>query len=113
MTILKIDTTKLHNNEHYEFMNEADRTITAHTPAAIDIAALYPPFRANLTIEDDSYKIVAKSAYTRTIGEIDVARDSDFNFYSCEESLPPMLPQQALATGLTRLKEATSNLLKL
>ena len=77
MPVLKIDPVRLHNNEHYEFINEVIRTITAHTPEAIDIAALFPRLQASYLIEDDSYKIVVKSAYTRTIGEIDVARDGD------------------------------------
>ena len=78
MEIIKIELARLHNNEHYEFINEVIRTITDHTPEAIDIAALFPRLQASFITEDESYKIVVKSAYTRMLNEIDVVRDSNF-----------------------------------
>ena len=88
MKIEGIQTTQLHNNEHFEFMSEVDRTITAHTPAAIDIAALYPAFKECFETEDESYKLVVKSAITRRLSELDAIRDNDFvNFRAYVKSL--------------------------
>ena len=75
MQIQKIDTTKLHNSEHYAFIVEVDGIINRYTPTAVDIEALYPAFAACVQTEDASYNIVAKSAITREVEEADRLRD--------------------------------------
>ena len=82
--ILGIDTNKLQNAEHFEFMDEFIRIIVLFITGAPlgqiarDIEALFNAFKQTFAIEDDAYKLILKSAITRQLSQLDGVRDSDW-----------------------------------
>ncbi|MDR2906441.1 MAG: hypothetical protein LBU91_00415, partial [Bacteroidales bacterium] len=75
MKINSAKYTNLTNAEHFQFMTDLNGLIIAKTPEAIDIATEYPEFKAALADEDRSFKIVPKSALTKSIEAADEERD--------------------------------------
>ena len=76
MKIDSINLPHLHNSEHLGFVFEVRKHIVACTPEQIDIPQLFPAFNSAVDNEDESYKIVAKSVYTKQIDNLDVVRDT-------------------------------------
>ena len=78
MKIKSIDLTRLHNAEHFQFCYEMNELIVKYTPTAIDAQTLYPAFEQAVTDEDQSFKIVQKSALSKEIELADKKRDTTF-----------------------------------
>jgi hypothetical protein len=74
-----IKSSNLQNAEHFGFMNEVDELVQVHTPEALDVEKEYPEFKKSFTTEDDSFKIVRKSAVTKDVSGADVKRDVVFS----------------------------------
>jgi len=73
-----IQTNHLQNAEHYNCMNEVDELVQVYTPAFLNVEKEYAEFKKSFTSEDDSFKILRKSAITKDISEADVQRDIVF-----------------------------------
>lgn len=71
MKIKSIDLTRLQNAEHFQFCIEMNELIVKYTPTAIDIQTLYPAFEQAMADEDQSFKIVQKSALSKDIEQAD------------------------------------------
>ena len=86
--IFGIDTHKLHNAEHFEFINVVIRVITMFIEGnplgqvARDITMLFNILKASFVIEDDAFKLIMKSSLTRLIGELDIVRDNDITNFT-------------------------------
>jgi hypothetical protein len=78
MKIKSIDLTRLQNAEHFQFCIEMNELIVKYTPTAIDIQTLYPAFEQAMADEDQSFKIVQKSALSKDIEQADKKRDTTF-----------------------------------
>jgi len=79
---IKIETLQsnhLQNAEHYNCMNEVDELVQVYTPGVLDVEKEYAEFKKSFATEDDSFKIVRKSAVTKDISEADAHRDVVFS----------------------------------
>ena len=75
----------LQNAEHLEFNIGVKRDIDQHIAGnplgqfARDIEPLFTVYKKSINGEDDAYKLIAKSAVTRLLGQLDVVRDGDWS----------------------------------
>ncbi len=76
LKIKNITLKNLQNAEHFELMSEVRSSIKACDPTKLDVASEYPVFEIAFDDEDKSFKIVSKSALTRSIEEEDRNRDA-------------------------------------
>ncbi len=79
LIIKNIRLSALQNAEHFELMSEVINCIKAFDPTKLDIATECPVFEKAFEDEDKSFKIVSKSALTRSIEEEDRNRDALVN----------------------------------
>ena len=79
LIIKNIRLSALQNAEHFELMSEVINCIQAFDPTKLDIATECPVFEIAFDDEDKSFKIVSKSALTRSIEEEDRNRDALVN----------------------------------
>lgn len=68
----------LQNAEHFGFMHEVHGQVMEVLPAAIDVEKEFATFDAALADEDNSFKIVTKSALTQKLELFDGDRDGIF-----------------------------------
>jgi len=76
MKLNTIDTTKMRNDEHFQFMTEFGEAVTKFGGAdGLNIAAQYATFPALYAQEDTALKKIMKSALTAEIQAADFRRD--------------------------------------
>ncbi|WP_321997860.1 DUF6261 family protein [Draconibacterium orientale] len=76
MEILKIDLSRLRNEEHHNFHNEVNELIVRFTVDALKIQRYYPAFEAALADESAALDLVQKSMFTGPIADADHERDT-------------------------------------
>jgi len=73
--IESIALTRLRNNEHFQFMTDADQLITTSQPAELGIENQYPAFKTAFTAEDVTMRAEFGSLKSKSIEELDNQRD--------------------------------------
>lgn len=73
--ITSIQTARLRNNEHYQFMTDVKTAVDAATPAALNLEAVYPEFVAGHDGLNQALLVDQGSTKTEQLMEIDMLRD--------------------------------------
>lgn len=76
MEILKIDYSRLRNEEHYQFYSEVNDLVIRFTAEALKIQRVYPAFQAGYANEGEALDVVRKSIFTGPIADADHVRDT-------------------------------------
>ena len=78
----KIETIglfRLRNNDHYQFMTDADNLIVKYTPASLNVVKEYGAFKKALTLEDAAMRVETGSSKSEMIETLDTQRDITWN----------------------------------
>lgn len=70
---------RLRNNDHYQFMTDADNLIVKYTPASLSIVKEYGAFKKALTLEDAAMRVETGSSKSEMIETLDTQRDITWN----------------------------------
>lgn len=76
MEILKIDLSRLRNEEHFNYHTEANELITRFTVEALKLQRYYPAFETTLNTEAEALNVLQKSIFTGPIANADHTRDT-------------------------------------
>jgi len=76
MEILKLDLSRLRNEEHYNYHSEVNALVQRFTAEALGIQSKYPAYEAAFAAEGEVLDVVQKSIFTGPIAEADQRRDS-------------------------------------
>lgn len=74
--IEKINLAPLRNSEHYQFMTDVDKLITALVPSELGIDNLYPGFKTALNAEDATMRTELGSILSKKVEQLDQSRDT-------------------------------------
>ena len=75
MKISKFDTSRLRNDEHFQFHTAFRNLVNKHGPQALKVETQFGEYLKLYEREDDGIKKINKSALTAEIQEADKARD--------------------------------------
>lgn len=78
----KIETIglfRLRNNDHFQFMTDADQLFGKYNPASMGISNEYAGFRNALTLEDEAMRVETGSSKSGMIEALDMQRDVTWN----------------------------------
>ncbi len=78
MKILKIDLSKLRNEEHYQFQTDFKKLVTLFTPDLLGIETQFQPYLPLYVDEVIALNIIRKSAVTDDLEVNDSIRDATF-----------------------------------
>ena len=70
-----INLSRLHNNEHFQFMTDVQGLIGSHGAATLGIEAHYPPFEQALAEEGVALRVEQGNILSKQIAELDKLRD--------------------------------------
>ena len=110
MFIIKIELPRLQNAEHFKFIDGVIGIITTFVegnPLGLltrDIVMLFNALKASFVIEDTAYKLILKSAITRTLSQLDGVRDSDWSNLTGNVNLLLKHFNKAIADAAYRVK---------
>ena len=76
MKILKIDLSRLRNEEHFQFMTDTRNLIRHEDPTKLNVVQLFAQFTALCEQEDIALERIRKNVLTDPIGEQDALQDS-------------------------------------
>jgi hypothetical protein len=76
MEILKIDLSRLRNDEHYEFHTDVAGLVTGSTPEALGVERAFPAYQAACDNEGGALHVVRESTFTGPVADADSRRDS-------------------------------------
>ena len=76
--ISNFSKSQLQMEPAFQYFKGIDDRIIADTPAKLGIITEYPPFKSALTRMDQALETIAKSAYTKKLGDGDLKRDQLF-----------------------------------
>jgi len=82
MKITKIDLTKLHNGEHYQFQSEFQFLIAQTGAQVIHIETLFATFIPLFNNEAEALSLIQKSDITEQLHEVDMERNALFRGFS-------------------------------
>lgn len=74
-----LNTNRLKNDEHYQFMSDVKTLVEKTTHEVLDITGLYSTFTSAFAQEDKVMKIALGSAKTETLKKLDSTRDQTWN----------------------------------
>lgn len=75
MNIKNVNLYPFRNEEHFQFFTEFKALAEKHSPEALGIEKLFPPFVKHYNTEGDVLQKLAKSAYTEKLNDADYVRD--------------------------------------
>ena len=78
MKIQVIRSSKLRNEEHFQFQTEFKGLVEEYTPETLDISAVWAVYLPLYADESEALDVIRKSAVTGELAEADHARDSLF-----------------------------------
>lgn len=101
-----LNLTKLHNNEHYQFMTDVDALILKCVASELGINDTYPLFKQALTAEESALRAENGSSRSEALAALDVNRDQTTNAISLRVKsalLSPIADEVASAKALQRI----------
>lgn len=78
MNFLKIRTSRLTNNEHFELNTEVKDVIEKVTPVVLGIEPKYPGYLLSYNNEDKAINVIRNNPFTQKVDEDDASRDEVF-----------------------------------
>lgn len=114
MKIQYIHSNQLRNAEHFQFMTEA-KDIFTEFRVLLPEGELFDEFGANLSVEDEVFKKIIKSAQTENIGLADKQRDATFSGLSATVKAAVKHYDEQISRAAKRLKivfDAFGNLVR-
>lgn len=82
MKVIRIDASRLRNDEHFQFQTEFKDLVTQTTPSVLNIQSLFDSYTALYAQEDEAYKKINKSVFTEEIQAADQKRDRTFRSFA-------------------------------
>lgn len=77
--IESLNLTKLHNNEHFQFMTDVDVLIAKCLSSELGIDVLYPNFKQALAAEEIAIRVESGSSKSKILTNLDIQRDQTYN----------------------------------
>jgi len=78
MSINKIHSNNLRNDEHFQFTSDNIDLLREYGPNTLGVNTLFDEYVLRFADEDEALKKILKSDYTRQLNLLDTARDNDF-----------------------------------
>lgn len=105
-SIQGIQASSLPNGAHYNFMQEVATAISADTPAATALGAIFTAFTAALATEDAALKVSQKSFLTDDINAADTGRDRFLSIANGVLNAWERHPDPVIAARARRLRQS-------